>query len=118
MHLLECGFCEILLLVVSTQVRTIQADEDESTSFPNFQPQLDQLPFPEVFHPPIHFSLTFHATSFPGSLILTLAPGVKMRDPGNEVAFHDDSKINLCNSFAGLKIFPRRFCCHVILTNA
>ena len=25
-------------------------------------------------------------TSFPGFLILTLAPGVKMRDPGNEVA--------------------------------
>ena len=31
-----------------------------SSSFPNFQPLLDQLLFPELFHPSAHFSLTFH----------------------------------------------------------
>ena len=34
-----------------------------SSSFRNFQPLLDQLPFPELFHPPAHFSLTFYDDS-------------------------------------------------------
>ena len=30
-----------------------------STSFPNFQPLLNELPFPDLFHPPAHISSMF-----------------------------------------------------------
>ena len=60
-----------------------------SSSFPNFQALLDQLPFPVLFHPPAHFSLTFY----------------------------DDSEINV-PLFCRPVIFPRRFRRHAILTNA
>ena len=46
-----------------------------------------------------------HPTSFPGSLILTLAPGVKMRDPGNEVGLHQHREITGSNPGKVLKFF-------------